>query len=361
MARLRFPPHPLLCFSPHRHESAYPLGGWVTTALIVAIAAAFAATGYAAASCRFVVVTFTSDAGGLEEYYGTNRGGSAGVYVPYKAAVGLYQWLRPVDAVDWSQGSCTGYQQTMLARIDDSFFNASRTFAVFAVIVSLLQTCWILMTACLSLNRIQGYLFCALSFVGAFSTAMTFLFRRSALCTTEFHTTDCAIDQGGLVMIAAVIFWLIALCISVRFVLPTVKTASGTVDFEQEDAEDRAKFASRARKQRRVPSKPAATNANDKTSQSISFDSEDSRTRRVPPRSVVASPTRRITAEQPRQQPNTSRQQQHEAVTQYSAHQAGDAPPNRRTVSVVDDVSDANATEVYIADTLDNIDKLVDV
>jgi hypothetical protein len=151
---------------------------------------------YATISCRFVVVTFTSDTGGLEEYFGSNRGGTAGEFLTYKAAVGLYQWLRPTDAYDWSQGSCTGYQETMLASVTDSYFDLSRSFAVFAVMLAVFQALWMFLTACLSMNRIQCFLFCILSFAGTLSTAMTFLFHKSALCQTEFNSRECAVDEG---------------------------------------------------------------------------------------------------------------------------------------------------------------------
>jgi hypothetical protein len=151
---------------------------------------------YATISCRFVVITFTSDTGGLEEYFGANRGGTAGEFLTYKAAVGLYQWLRPTDAYDWSQGSCTGYQETMLASVTDSYFDLSRSFAVFAVMLAVFQALWMFLTACLSMNRIQCFLFCILSFAGTLSTAMTFLFHKSALCQTEFTTRECTVDEG---------------------------------------------------------------------------------------------------------------------------------------------------------------------
>lgn len=179
----------------------------MTAALIASASAALATTMYATASCRFVVITFTSNAGGLEEYYGgTRRGGTEGENVTYKATVGLFQWLRPTDPYDWSQGSCAGYQETMLARISDTAFDVSRSFAIFAVMIALFQTCWIFLTACLSMNRIQGYLFCLLSFIGTLSTAMTFLFHKSAICQSEFSSRDCAVDEGVSNTIAGVHF-----------------------------------------------------------------------------------------------------------------------------------------------------------
>lgn len=233
----------------------------------------------------------------------------------FKAAVGLYQWLRPTDITDnnWSVGTCAGYQQSMLAEITDPFFDMSRSFAVFAVILAIFQVCWMLLSACMSMNRIQAYLFCILAFAGTASTGLTFLFHRSALCQTQFQSRECVVDEGGLVMIAASVLWMVTFCISICFVVPTVLAETSSIDFERQDAHDRAKIAAKKTKddanrlRGRSNTKPNASSSrrsksksdrasqqqnNDKTrttilavQQSYSYDSQASWTKRIPTRS----------------------------------------------------------------------------
>jgi hypothetical protein len=348
-----------LCSS---NNSSYPLGGSVSAALILSVSAALATTMYATASCRFVVITFTSDAGGLEDSYsGGSRAGATDA-VTYKAAVGLYQWLRPKDPIDWSEGSCAGYQQTMLAQISDTYFNVSRSFAVFAVLMALFMTAWIFLTSCLDMNRIQRYLFAVICFVGMVSTAMTFFFRKSALCETEFLTRDCTIDQGGLVMIAAVLFWLVTFFIAVRFVVCSGNTHTADVDFQRQDERDKAKIAAKAR--RRVASSPKDTTLQ----QSYSFDSQYSWTRPVPSRSATAAADASQSAQQQKEQRSSKQQRAAGAVKEYPPRQQApsttDNPVNDKIAEsslTIDHTSDTHAMEVYIAQRLNCIEKLADV
>jgi hypothetical protein len=229
-------------------SSSYPLGGYVTAGLILSTSAALATTVYATVSCRFVVLTFTSNIGNFEEYFNSNvlttttmftdndssNTGSSNLNT-YRAAVGLYQWLRPFDTNDWTVGTCVGYQQTMIDAITDTMFDVSRTMSIFAILIAIFQFCWMFLSSCLDMNRIQCYLFVLLSLVGVLCTGFTFLFHRSMLCTSEFDATaTCHIDQGGLVMIAAALLWMITLGISVYYVVPTVMaiSSSDSIDFE---------------------------------------------------------------------------------------------------------------------------------
>ena len=213
-------------------NSSYPLGGFVTAGLILSTSAAFVTTVYATASCRFVVVTFTSSLGNFEEHFNSAREGND--QMTYRTAIGLYQWLRPFDPEDWTVGTCVGYQQTMIDAITDTMFDVSRTMSVFAILIAIFQFCWMFLSSCLSMNRLQCYLFLFLSFLGTMCTGLTFLFRRSTICTTEFDAVDCKIDQGGLVMIAAILLWVLTLAVSIYYVYPTVMAVStaSSVDFE---------------------------------------------------------------------------------------------------------------------------------
>jgi hypothetical protein len=228
------------------------LGGIVTAGLILSTSAALVTTVYATASCRFVVVTFTSSLGNFEEYFDSETNGNDPM--TYRTAIGLYQWLRPFDPNDWTAGTCAGYQETMIDAFTDTMFDVSRTMAVFAILVAIFQFCWMFLSSCLSMNRLQCYLFLFLSFLGAMCTGLTFLFRRSTICTTEFDAVDCQIDQGGLVMIAAILLWALTLAISIYYVYPTVMAVSSasSIDFELHKTrteQDKLKLALQREKQ----------------------------------------------------------------------------------------------------------------
>lgn len=323
----------------------------MTAALILSTSAALATTVYATVNCRFVVITFTSDTGDLEQYFsaGSNRGGNAGNSTTYKAAVGLYQWLSPTDpSNNWSIGSCVGYEQTMLDVIGgDKNFEVSRTFAVFAVLTGIMLVGWSYLMACLDMNNIQVYLLLGMAFIGMLSTALTFLFHQSALCQTEFLTHECKIDQGGLVMIAAVFFWLVTFVIAVTFVLPTVRAAyrdGAIVSFDREDAHDEAKLAGdkeRGRGVNKAYQKEASL-------ESYSFDSQESWTRPVPKRSAAS-----LQKQLQNKQLSSKQQRAASAIQQY--------PPRQEDINAaVVPLSHKMSTEVYVAKRLDRIEQLTD-
>jgi hypothetical protein len=240
--------------------------------------AALVATVYATISCRFVVLTYTTNmnngddtAGSFEEYFNqpptqqqqqqendmdfttnntttlSNDGTTTTMTVVYRTSVGLYQWLRPLPSTnknsitDWTVGTCVGYQQTMLAAFqssaddDNIMFDLSRIMAIFAILLGVFQFSWMFLSSCMSMNRIQMYLFIFLTVCGTAFTGLTFLFHKSTICTTEFgNSAYCQIDQGGLVMIAAVVLWFITFLISIYYVAPVVRVISTTdsIDFE---------------------------------------------------------------------------------------------------------------------------------
>ena len=215
------------------------------------------------------------------------------------------------------------------------------------MLMSVVETLWVFVSACFEMNRLQCILFCLLSFVGTLSTALTFLFHKSAICTTEFDTRECSVDQGGLVMIGAVVLWLITFCISVFFVYPSV--AEGIQqDFAKTDARDKKKLSQSIAKKRQSRS-PAAT-AQLGNSRSYSFDSQKSWTRPIPSRS--SSRVASSTAAAPKQQ-RSSRPQSASAVKQYTSRK-----PSSMTV---DDVSNKDEMEVYLSRRLDRIEQLAEV
>ena len=78
--------------------SSYPHGGYVSAGLLLSCCAAFSATCYAVASCRFLELTFETDQGSFENHFSTNPV-SGNRWHFYRASIGLFQWLRPVDAI----------------------------------------------------------------------------------------------------------------------------------------------------------------------------------------------------------------------------------------------------------------------
>jgi hypothetical protein len=177
-----------------------------------------------------MVVTFTSTQGGFEETFSDRNDRQGETASRYKLGAGLFQWLRPFDASDgadgngtggdWSDGYCVGYQSTMLTGISDTAFEAARGFAVFAVLLSVIVTLWSMLSACIMWNRIQIRLLNACLLAGAVCTGLTFLLKKAAICQTAFLDRECSIDQGGLMLVAAVILWMAAFVISVIFFKP---------------------------------------------------------------------------------------------------------------------------------------------
>lgn len=212
-------------------SSSYPHGGYTSLGLFLTCALALSTTTYAVASCRMVVVTFTSSQGGFEEFFSDMNDREGETAARYKVGAGLFQWLRPFDSVNdakgnnnnndnWSNGYCVGYQSTMLTSISDTPFETARGFAVFAVLLAVIVTIWSMLSACISWNRIQIRLWSACLLAGAVCTGLTFLLKRAAICQSTFQQTECSIDQGGLMLVAAVILWLAAFMISVTFLKP---------------------------------------------------------------------------------------------------------------------------------------------
>jgi hypothetical protein len=210
-------------------DSSYPHGGYVSLGLFLTCAAALSTTTYAVASCRMLVVTFTSTQGDFEQTFdrrdSNDREGDTAER--FKLGAGLFQWLKPfgdVDAEDgdssWSDGYCVGYQSTMLDALSDTAFETARGFAVFAVLLAVIVTLWSLLFACISWNRIQIRLLNGCLLAGAICTGLTFIIKRAAICQTAFQDRSCSIDQGGLMLVAAVIMWMAAFMISIIFLKP---------------------------------------------------------------------------------------------------------------------------------------------
>lgn len=176
-------------------------------------------TFYAISSCRFLVVTFRSETGDFEDFFVNIQQAVAGrPRMSYKAGIGLFQWLRPrQDEGLWSDGSCVGYQESMLQQVSEINFEMARFFSVISMIFSFITVIGILKMLCIEFNRLQTIGFRIIAMMGTFCSGMTFMLSRSALCNSIFLQSKCELDEGGLVMIAGVLLWFATFVGSVVF------------------------------------------------------------------------------------------------------------------------------------------------
>jgi hypothetical protein len=204
-----------------------PHGGYPTVGIFIVILCALIATIYGASSCRFMVVTYSSDQGSLEESFSdfsSREGQDASIY---KSGIGLFQFLRPsnplLDSEDsWYDGYCVGYTQGIRSAISDGKFEAARAFAVLAVILGFCITVfWFFVVPCFSMNQYQIWIMTFCLFFGTLSVCLTFMIRSSAICSADsgvFLTQSCDLDEGGLAMVAAILLWLSAVAIQLLYI-----------------------------------------------------------------------------------------------------------------------------------------------
>lgn len=330
----------------------YPHGGFTTAGLIVAVAAALTATTYAAGSCRFVLLTYTSDSGNLEEYYNSEvttvvSGGatdSSNTQFIFQTGVGLFQWLKPTSGLasgDWSNGACVGYTTTILEGISDTMFEAARGVAVFSVLLAFGSLIWTLSTACLGFNWIQLLLIAFCLFAGGLCAGLTFLIKLSYICQDAFLARKCALDEGGLVMCAAVIFWFVAFLISVYFMKPAVgpdplaRARSGGA--QNRVASDTKNKSKNSKQRSSSKSSDRRSRSNSTTPRTTSLDDDDNKNKR---RTSLSSCTAR-----------------NSATAGAAAISSSQRPkPTRLTV---DDVTNDEEMEVYISNRLDKIQSMI--
>eukprot|EP00934_Nitzschia_sp_Nitz4_P006663 Nitzschia sp. Nitz4//scaffold8_size234185//2632//3715//NITZ4_001224-RA/size234185-augustus-gene-0.253-mRNA-1//-1//CDS//3329559707//6653//frame0 len=203
---------------------SYPHGGWVLTGLMTTCVAALAATIYGMGSCRFVYVDFQSDRGDFSEFYLDPT--ADGDVVQYRAGVGLFTWLSPFDDTDWSKGQCTGYTTLQQETFGDDIFETARIFGVLSVLTGIGATAWVLFLSCISLGRYQIWTMSLVLGLLMIFVGFAFLLFKSQLCTDlvsyqdASYTTECSMDQGGLVTIASSILWCVACLITVIYIKP---------------------------------------------------------------------------------------------------------------------------------------------
>ena len=169
-----------------------------------------------------MVLTFQTDQSSFEGHFSidntpaTNGGNQ---WQSLRASVGLYQWLRPIDsALQWNEGACVGYQESMLAVLEDPTFDAARSFAVIAVLMGIIVSLWSMLSSCIAWNWIQLQILRVLLFLGTITAGLSFLFVRASICNDAFDpSASCELEEGGFVLIAAMIMWLAAFLISIVF------------------------------------------------------------------------------------------------------------------------------------------------
>jgi len=208
---------------------SYPHGGWAITGLVVASILALAATMYGMASCRMFYIDYTTDRGDFSDFY---RDPTAdGDPVLQRVGAGLFAWLVPStedqngdETLDWTDGQCAGFSEGQRNFFSDDIFNVARIFAVLAVLGGMGVVLAILILSCMSLKRFQIWMLSTTLGLIAIFTGLTFIVFYSKLCNDlvgyqdENYETECTIDQGGLVVIAAAIFWMVAFLISLVYI-----------------------------------------------------------------------------------------------------------------------------------------------
>ena len=203
--------------------------------LIVSCMAALSATMYGMSSCRFLYLDFLSDRGDFGVFYRNES--SDGDPTKYRAGAGLFSWLLPYEASNWSKGECVGYIDLQLEVFGDTIFELSRIFGVLCVLGGIVITSWTLFLSCFSLTKLQSWSMNLILFgLGCF-VGLTFFVFQSQLCqdllSNQDDTTECTLDQGGLVTVAACMFWFVAFFISLFHVKAPEPDAAILPDVEE--------------------------------------------------------------------------------------------------------------------------------
>jgi hypothetical protein len=193
----------------------------VSAGLLLSCCAAFGATCYAILSCQFVTVTFWSDQGSFENHFSPGSATTAQVLRPFRANLGLFQWLSPFDVnAAWSDGTCVGYQESMLAVLQDGTFDAARSFGVIAVLMGGICSVWAFVSSCIAWNWVQLLMLRCLLCVGTVACGLCFLMLQADVCHDALPTGSCELAEGGMVLIAGMILWVAAFLIAVVFLRP---------------------------------------------------------------------------------------------------------------------------------------------
>jgi len=174
-------------------------------------------------------IDYTTDRGDFSNFYKDPT--ADGDPVLQRVGAGLFTWLVPStedrngdSALDWTDGQCAGYSEGQRLFFSDTIFEVSRIFAVLAVLGGMAVVLSIFLLSCMSMKRLQIWILSTVLGFITISVGLTFLIFKSKLCNdlvsyqNQSYGTECAIDQGGLVIIAADIFWCVAFLISVVYI-----------------------------------------------------------------------------------------------------------------------------------------------
>mmetsp|Transcript_2755 Transcript_2755/g.7583 ORF Transcript_2755/g.7583 Transcript_2755/m.7583 type:complete len:259 (+) Transcript_2755:1708-2484(+) len=200
-------------------------------------------------SCRMFHIDYTTDRGDFSDFFKDPT--ADGDPVVQRVGAGLFSWLVPSSEdrngdskLDWTDGQCAGFSESQRNFFSDTIFEVARIFAVLSVLGGMGVVLGIFLMSCMSMKRFQIWMLSTvLGFIVVF-VGLTFLVLGSKLCTDlvsfqdESFETKCTIDQGGLVVIAAAIFWGVAFVISVVYIKDP-KWDLGIVDGQITNAFDR--------------------------------------------------------------------------------------------------------------------------
>jgi hypothetical protein len=168
-------------------------------------------------------VTFLAQSGSFEDHFSTTETVTNSVLRPLRASLGLFQWLQPFDDnATWTDGTCVGYQESMLAVLQDGTFDAARSFGVIAVLMGGITSLWAFLSSCIAWNWVQLLLLRSLLLVGTIASGLSLVMLRADVCNEALPDGTCELAEGGMVLIAGMILWLAAFLIAVVFLRPHV-------------------------------------------------------------------------------------------------------------------------------------------
>jgi hypothetical protein len=309
---------------------------------------------YAAASCRFLVVTFVSETGDFETFFTNIQEAASGrATTTHKVGIGLFQFLRPFrQDSHWSDGSCAGYQETMLQEMSDTPFETARFFAVIAIVLSFIIVIWELCMIFVEFNRLQITIFCFIAMMGTLCCGMTFMVMKSAICNTVFLESECEVDEGGLVMVAGSLLWFATMVLSAAFLRPS--EASSSPLSPSEKAKGAAELEPQTSRKKKSWLSNTPETRNGYSQESVGSDDDDDESGRRRRRELQA------TIPNSRSMDSSSIASSHSGDDQsrYSRfrpfHRKRDASGKQGTVKhnfIIDDQSHPDSMEVFISES----------
>eukprot|EP00532_Pseudo-nitzschia_australis_P002864 CAMPEP_0168193172 /NCGR_PEP_ID=MMETSP0139_2-20121125/18452_1 /TAXON_ID=44445 /ORGANISM="Pseudo-nitzschia australis, Strain 10249 10 AB" /LENGTH=264 /DNA_ID=CAMNT_0008116485 /DNA_START=296 /DNA_END=1090 /DNA_ORIENTATION=- len=181
------------------------------------------------ASCRMFYIDYTTDRGDFSDFFKDPT--ADGEPVLQRVGAGLFTWLVPYAEdpfgnpnSDWTYGRCVGFSESQRNFFGDPLFEVSRVFAVLSVLGGMGLVLAVFILSCMSLKRFQIWMMTIIFGLIPIFVGLTFIVLQSKLCNglttyqNETYQTSCTVDQGGLVVIAAAIFWSVTFLISVVYI-----------------------------------------------------------------------------------------------------------------------------------------------